>query len=45
VEEFKVKGATVNVVIQTISALMEWFIGHIKKYDKALAEYLRKNPA
>lgn len=40
--EFKAEGASLTLVILTNKTLVSWLLQHIKKTDKELADFLRK---
>ncbi len=39
--EFETEGSNVVLLVKSIAAMGNWIDGHVKKRDKALAEYLR----
>jgi len=42
-QEFDKEGATLGMVLQTNRVVVNWLVHHIGKWDKALAEHIRKN--
>ncbi len=41
--EFDEEGPTLSVMLKVNQVVVEWLVAHIKRVDKALAEFLRKN--
>lgn len=38
--QFRSEGATLGLLVQTNTMLMEWLIGHIRKMDRAFARHM-----
>lgn len=43
--QFSSEGATLELLVKTNTMLMEWLIGHIRKTDRAFANFLMPNRA